>query len=932
MDLQSKIIIPILAKQCVGVLLICCLNVFGVAQIPSSTVDSLSQQPISNSAVPSFVTPTYSTIDTSKINSDSTQYYSITYSKDSLDAPVEYNAEDSLIMDNKTHKIYLYGDAVVKYTTITLKADNIVLDWDSSIVVAQGLPDSVGRMAGFPEFQDGQQSFTAEKMRYNFKSRKGIVYDVTTQQGDINVLGERSKFVSKVGQDTMEREDVVYSENAIFTTCTHPVPHFGIRSRKQKVIPNKLVIIGSSNLEIMNVPTPLWLPFGFFPIASGRQTGLLFPSDYEYSDALGFGLREVGWFFPLGDHFNLALTADIYLKGSYRLHARSQYNKRYNYSGRFSLDFDRQRLENSFDGQVDPTNAFSFTWSHQQAATAHPYNRFGGNINIQTGDYQSRVLNSAQRVLQNQFRSNLTYSRTWADAPFNLTASFNHSQNNITNNVTISFPNVQFRTQTLYPLRRKNKAGKAKWYEDINFRYSNEIRNQFDAVDSSLFTQQTLEDARFGVRHDITGGTSFKAFKWFSVNPNFSYRETWYLNTITRENQLIEAFDTMTIVSSDGSAERIEIIDNSRDTTIENRINGFDRFYQMSAGASINTQIFNTLLLRKGWLRGIRHIMKPNIGFSFSPDYLQKDWFRSIPSLSNPDIENQYTIFDGGILGTPSASRQQMAITYGINNIFEAKVFSKRDSTEKKIKLFSNLRVSGSYNLAADTLKWSKITMSGTARFFKGATTVSIGGAWDPYILDEETGIRVNKFSYREGGPILRFEQARATISTRFTVEKIRAIFQGKEEEVVEDVRDFDNGGGRRQGRQRRQDEPEETDFLSLFENFNINHNLAFRLDRSRPNLDTLITSAHSIDISGSIKLTKNWDIRIGRIGYDFIRKSTTFPSLGFRRDLHCWQMGMDWFPTRRTYRFYIEVKPGSLGFLKVPYQRNNIDGQRAFN
>ncbi len=864
------------------------------------------------------------TADTNKVANDTTKRYQITYSKDSLEAPVDYNAADSILFDIQDRKIHLYGDAVVNYTTITLKADYIVMNWDSSIVTAQGLPDSTGRIAGIPEFQDGSQSFTADRMRYNFKSRKGIVYDVTTQQNDIVVLGSRSKFVSS-GEDSTSREDVVYSKDAIFTTCTHPEPHFGIRSSKQKVIPNKLVVVGASNLEIMNIPTPLWLPFGFFPISSGRQTGLLFPRDYEYSDALGFGLREIGWFFPLGEHFNLALTTDIYLKGSYRLHARSQYRKRYKYSGNFSLDFDRQRIE-AFDGTIAPTNAISFRWSHQQAPTAHPNNQFGGSINIQTGDYQSRVLNSAARVLQNQFRSNLTFSRNWPDSPYSMTASFNHSQNTATNRVTISFPNLQFRTQTLYPFRRKVAAGKTKWYEDINVRYTNEVRNQFDAVDSTLFTQQTLDDARFGVRHDLSGGTSLRMLKWFSVNPNFSYQETWYLNTIDQSIQTITDLDTILVPNSDGTAFSEQIIDNSRDTLFENRINGFDRFYQMSAGVNVNTQLFGTLLFRKGWLRGLRHVVKPSIGFSFAPDYIEKDWFRTVGSVNNPEQENRYSIFDGGIFGSPTASRQQMAITYGFNNIFEAKVFSKKDSTEKKIKLFSNLRVNGSYNLAADTLKWSRINMSGTARFFKGATTLALGATWDPYTLDEETGRRINVTSLKQDGKLLRFEQARATLSTRMDVAKIRAIFQGKEEEVVEDLRDFGDD------RRRRSNQPEETDFLSLFENFSINHNLAFRWDRTKPGLDTLITSAHSIDIQGSIALTENWDIRIGRIGYDFIRKDITFPSVGFRRDLHCWEMGMDWFPTRRTYRFYIQVKPGSLGFLKIPYQRNNIDGRNAFN
>ena len=225
--------------------------------------------------------------------------FQVSYSKDSLDAPVDYHAADSMVYDIASQKIHLYGDAVVTYTTINLKAAHIVLDWGTNIVTASGLPDSTGRMAGFPEFQDGDQSFTADSMRYNFQTRKGVVYDVTTSQNDVIVKGNRSKFISAEGTDTTA-QDYVYSQGAIFTTCTADEPHYGIRSGRQKVVPNKLVVIGPSNLEIMGIPTPLWLPFGFFPISSGRQTGLIFPSDYEYSDQWGFGLREVGWFFPLG--------------------------------------------------------------------------------------------------------------------------------------------------------------------------------------------------------------------------------------------------------------------------------------------------------------------------------------------------------------------------------------------------------------------------------------------------------------------------------------------------------------------------------------------------------------------------------------------------------------------------------------------------------
>lgn len=845
--------------------------------------------------------------------------YKVTYSKDSLDATVEYNATGSIVYDFTHKKVFLHDNASVNYKTISLKADYIELDWENNIVNAEGKLDSAGHMAGFPEFKDGDQSFNAKKMQYNFKTRKGIVFDVKTTQGDIVVLGSKSKFISDPNPDTSKARDIVYSEDAIFTTCTDEHPHFGIRSTRQKVIPNKLVVIGPSNLEIMGVPTPLWLPFGFFPVASGRRTGLLFPSDYQFSPALGFGLREIGWFFPLGEHFNLSVTGDIYLKGTWGINARSQYSKRYKYNGSFFMGYNRQRLENAA-GEITPNPSFIFRWSHQQASTAHPSSQFGGSINIQSNNFQSRVYNDANSVLQNQLSSNLTFSKNWQGTPFSMNSSFTHNQNTATRNVSISFPNFQFKTQTIYPFKSKT-SGKKGVFNNINFRYTNDVRNQFDATDTTLFDRKTLEDARFGIKHDISGGTSSKVFKYFNLAPSFSYREVWYLNSINRDVIQNERYNSVTTVNSENTEFQTVTDTILTDSLVNNRINGFNRFYQMSASVSLNTQIFGTMTFKKGFLRGLRHVIKPSIGMTFAPDYLNpgRGWFDFVESPSNPDLLTRYSIFEGGIFGAPSASGRQMALTYGINNIFEAKIFSKKDSTEKKIPLFNNINIGGSYNFAADSLKWSQVNLSGTARFFKGATTLSIRALFDPYIVSEK-GQRLNVTSWKANGSLVRFVDAAASFTTSLTVDKIRAIFQGKEEEIVEDVRERTSTRSR-----------ETTDFLSLFENFSINHNFILRREKSRPGVDTFYVSTHAIDIQGSIRLTDNWDIRIGRIGYDFVRQNITFPSVGFSRDLHCWEMGMDWQPTRGTYRFYIQVKPGTLDFLKIPYQRNNIDALNAF-
>ncbi|WP_143473312.1 putative LPS assembly protein LptD [Flavilitoribacter nigricans] len=861
------------------------------------------------------------------------RFSGIRLSKDSLDAPVEYSSEDSMIYDIAGQKIHLYGQAEVAYQTITLKAAHIVFDWSTNIVTAAGMPDSLGRRSGIPEFADGDQQFTADSMRYNFDTRKGIVYDVRTEYTDIVVHGSKAKFVSGTPtSDTTSTDDIIYNQDAIFTTCTDPDPHFGIRSKKQKVVPDKLVVVGPSNLEIMGVPTPLWLPFGFFPISKGRSTGLLFPRDYEYSPQWGFGLRDIGWYFPLGEHFNVSLKGNIYVKGTWGLGAETQYAKRYKYSGSASIAFDKRRVENA-EGLIDKQKSFSLRWTHNQAATAHPTSRFGGSINFQTNDYQSRVYNDADNVLQSQLSSNFSYSKNWADKPISLSVAFNHSQNTQSREVTVNFPTIDFQTRTIYPFRSKNSVGgKRPWYQDITMRYKMQAKSTFRGIDTTFFEQETWDQAQFGVQQDVSTGTSFKILRYFNLNPNVSYKEVSYFRSLRKD--YLDGVDVEADTTFNPITGEQEIDISKYGTVLDTIVTGYESYRTLSAGVSLTTQVFGTMRFKKGWLRGVRHVIKPTFTLGYQPDYLNNpNYYRFVrdPYSSPDDPEfDQYSIFENGIYGRPPASEQQMALSYSFTNIFEGKYFSRRDSTEKKFKFFDNIYINGQYNFAADTLKWSRVNMSGTTRFFKGITTLSARAIFDPYIQERNENdvfVRVNKSAWRQRGKLLDFVNASASLNTRLTVSKIRALFQGQEEEVVENVQEEEE----RQRSRRR----EETDFLSLFENFSISHNIVFNLDRVYKDdnvfKDTFNIRTHSIDLRGNIDLTEKWRINISRIGYDFVRKQLTYPSLGFSRDLHCWEMTMNWAPTRGTYSFSIRVKPGTLDFIKLPYERNNADAIRAF-
>ncbi len=848
----------------------------------------------------------------------------VVLSQDSLDGPVEYTAADSMIYDIAGQKIHLYGQAEVKYNTINLKAGHIVFDWQTNIVTAEGMPDSLGRPAQLPEFADGDQTFTAKRMRYNFQSRKGVVYEVTSKYEDIIVHGEKAKFISgpPTRDTTLPSNDVIFNQNAIFTTCTAPVPHFGIRSQRQKLIPDKIVVVGPSNLEIMGVPTPLWLPFGFFPISKGRSTGLLFPNDYSYSEQWGFGFEGIGWFFPIGDHINLSLKSNIYVKGTWGLAVESQYVKRYKYRGNFRVGFDIRRQENS-DGSISRPRSFVVNWTHNQDRAAHPSINIGGSIRFQTNDYQRRVYNDARSVLENQINSNFSFVKNWTDKPLNLSVAFSHSQNTNSRQMTVNFPVINFQTQTLYPFRSQKPSNKERWYENITLRYQGEAKSTFIGADTTFFSSQTLADAQYGAKHDISTGTSFKVLKYFSLNPSVSYREVWNFKSLNRE--FIREIDADTIINSSTGEQEIRI--NSFGYLQDTLLPGFKAFRTISAGLSLNTQIFGTVKFKSGWLRGMRHVIKPSVTIGYAPDYLNEDlgYYRYVPTPRDTQVLARYGVFDRGIYGGPPASGRQMALSYSINNIFEAKLWSKKDSTEKKLKLFDNIYINGNYNFAADSLKWSPVSMRGTTRFFKGATTLGLSATFDPLVRElDDKGIyrRVDKTTWRTNGNLVEFVSADINLNTRMTVGKIRAIFQGKEEEVVEEVPQDGEEEFKR---------VEETDFLSLFENFSINHNMTFGLDRLPTGRDTFTMLTNSIDLQGAIQLSRKWNITISRIGYDFVQKSLTYPYLSFSRDLHCWEMGMSWAPTRGTYSFYVRVKPGTLDFIKIPYDRNNVDARRVF-
>ncbi|HRI58493.1 MAG TPA: putative LPS assembly protein LptD [Saprospiraceae bacterium] len=851
----------------------------------------------------------------------------IKISDEGVDEEVEYGARDSMWFDVQKKQVHLYGNASVKYTSLNIKAGYILLDWEHNEISAAPLADSSGRLAGYPDFQDGAQNFTAERLRYNFKTRKGIIYEARTKQEDLYVLGERAKFIGAgdSGDSTQVSRNTIYNQDAIITSCDHPNPHFGIHTKKLKVIPDKLVVTGFSVVEVAGIPTPLVLPFGFFPITKTRKAGLIIPKDFEFSDVEGFGLRDFGWYQPISEHMDLSVLFNLYTSGTWGVSGTSRYNKKYAYNGNFLMSFNNRVREDNFANKLS-AKSFRITWTHNQDPKAHPTKRFGGTVNIETNKDQNRNYNDYQSVYRNTLTSNLTYSQSFPGKPFQLSASLNHSQNTQTRVMDITLPNVNFTMQRIFPLKRKEAVGKERWYEKISLTYASKFQNKFNTVDTLLFTRKTLEGARLGMQHSASTDFTFKVFKYINVAPRLDYEENWYPYAI--EKQLIPEIRYVYDTIRDGDTYYLQV-DSAQtqfgvDTTVRDW--GFYRFNRYTTGISMNTALFFTQQYKKGWFRGFRHTMKPSASVGFGPDFSKppySDYYRTVETDLRQDYNDTlvYNIFDDAIFGRPpsSTTARNIVLSYSLLNVLEFKHYSAKKDTVLKKRIFDGLAFNGNYNFTADSLNWSEISTGGLFRFFKGIVNLTWNARFDPYLADAK-GQRVNTFVAERKAKIVRTTAFGVQLNTVFTVKQLRDVFAGK---------DNDPAPQPQQSPQAARPTVKD-DLFGWFNDFRINYSVS--VDRRLiptgfgEARDTFAIGRNSISFSGSIPLTSKWALQIGHVSYDFQSKQLVYPDLGLTRDLHCWQLSLYWQPERGTYLFSINVKPGSFDFLKVPYRKNNYD------
>ena len=770
------------------------------------------------------------------------------------------DAKDSINIDLKNKKIFLYGNAKIIHKDIKIEAGFIEIDWNTNLITAKPKLDTLGKKIQIPFFKEGEESFNAEEIKYNLKSKKGIIKQIKAKEGEGFILGDKVK---------KTENDILYLKNGDFTTCDHDKPHFSIRSKKIKVIPGEKIITGPAYLRLFNFPTPLALPFGYFPNNQKKSTGLIFPS-YGESANLGFFLKEGGYYFTLSDKADLSIKGDIYSKGSWGLKSLFRYKQRYKYSGNFDLSYGN--IINSEKGFPDYSvkKDFFVRWNHKQDAKANPTLQFSANINAGSSTYHRNNTFNSNEYLSNTFQSSVNLSKRWEGKPFSLSANLRHNQNTQTKIINLSLPDISFNMNRIFPFKNLGKKGKESWFHKIGVSYSSNLRNDVSIADSLLFSKESIKSFRNGIRHSIPISTSVKVLKYFTFSPRINYTERWYTNQISKSFNSLDS------------------------TIITDTLNKFTRAGEYNITAGLNTKIYGLVQFKKGKIKAIRHVITPNLSFSYKPDFSnsQYGYYKNVQSSTGNTEE--YSIMQNGIFGSPSKGKQGNIIL-NISNILEAKLNSKKDTinSTKKIKIFENLNVGSSYNIFADSLNFNDINLNARTRFLD-VIDFTFSSRYDPYVVNENFTNNVNKFELFENGRLARFTNANTTVGLTIS----NNTFKKKKEEEKEKNNKIS---------------------WSFNANYSLNYNKGYRSSEFSDTIQTL-------NFSGDLKISDKWKLNF-QSGYDFDTKELTYSSINIYRDLHCWEMILNLIPIgyHRSYTFTIRVKAAILQDLKLERKRDWI-------
>ena len=805
-------------------------------------------------------------------------------SGDVLDAPVKYIANDSMVW-SRGGNAYLYGSGQVNYDKIELTADVISMNMDSSVVHAVGRADTLGQMIGQPIFKDGGTPYETNRISYNFKSKKGKINNVYTQQGDGFMLGKDAK---------KDSNNVIYIQNGKYTTCDADHPHFYVALTRAKTRPKKDVVFGPAYLVVEDVPLPLAIPFGFFPFTSSYSSGFIMPS-YGDETERGFYLRDGGYYFAISDKMDLRLTGEIFTKGSWGVAAASSYAQRYRYSGSFSFNYlvTKQGERNLPDYSVGKN--FRIQWSHRQDPKAVPNRNFSASVNFATASYERSNLNSLYNpVLNSQSvrTSSVSYSRTFPNIGLTISATTNISQSVQDSIVSLTLPNLSVSLAKKYPFKRKKRAGEERWYEKISLSYSGQMSNSIRTKEDQLFKSNLVKDWNNGFSHRIPVSATFQLFDYINVTPSLNYNERWYFK------QVNQSYDEVAN----------EVV---RDT-----VYGFNRIYNYNLSLSMNTTLYGFYqpagFMKNSRIEMVRHVFKPTVSFSYAPDFSAERYgYYDTYTYTDDNGEVrtvEYSPYAGSLYGVPGKGKTG-SVSFDISNNVEMKWRSKSDSI-KKISIIDELGASISYNMAAKEKPWSNLNTRLRLKLSKNYT-FSLNSTWATYAYEFNDRGQVvvgnkTEWSYGRFG---RFQGMSQNLSYTFnndTFKKLRNLFTGsgasessnkegagEEETENEEITSAKNKKSQKKTKDAEVDNDGYMPFklpwnLSLSYGIIMAENTAARINVKTMRYPYKFTQ--NLNISGNIGISDNWKISFTS-GYNFEFKRLTTTTMNISRDLHCFDM-----------------------------------------
>lgn len=805
--------------------------------------------------------------------------------KDAIDAPVFYECTDSMVW-SRTGNAYLYGAGKVRYDKIELTADVIKLNMDSSVVHATGSIDTTGMSVGLPIFMDGGTPYESDKMSYNFKTKKGFINNVYTQQGDGFIMGGKAK---------KDSAGIFYSQDGKYTTCDAEHPHFYVRLTRAKVRPKKDVVSGPLYLVVEDVPLPLALPFGYFPFTSSYSSGIIMPTFGDETER-GFYIRDGGYYFAISDKVDLRLTGEIFTKGSWGLGAASTYAVRYKYSG--SVDFSYLVTKNGEKGLPDYAvgKNFRLQWSHRQNPKAHPNSNFSASVNFATASYERSNLSSLYNPVlnsQSMRTSSVSYSYTFPNIGLSLSTTMNVAQNMQDSTLSLTLPNLSVSLSKKYPFKRKKRAGDERWYEKISLSYSGQMSNSISTKEDKVFKSNLVKDWRNGFKHNIPVSATFQLFGFLNITPSFNYTERWYFKKINQE------------------------WDYATNSVAKDTVYGFNRVYNYNLSISANTTLYGFYqpagFLKNSRVHTVRHVFKPSISFSYAPDFGAEHYGyydTYVYTDENGEARTvEYSPYQGSLYGIPSRGKTG-SISFSVSNNVEMKWRTKNDSL-KKISIIDELGASLSYNLAAKTKPWSNLSTRLRLKLTK-SYTFSFNATWATYAyaFNDRGQVIVGDRTEWSYGRFGRFQGMSQNLSYTFnnkTFDKIKQWFQGSDEDDETENQDnkdgtteeeISKGGSLKDSKSKKaKDATVDNDGYMPFKfpwNLTISYGIMMAENTAaKINVKTMrypYKFTQNMNISGNIGISDNWRITFTS-GYNFQFKKLTTTTMNISRDLHCFEM-----------------------------------------